>query len=102
MLDVVRGAGVLVKPDPATNVHVEHEGQGGLHAADWNQMLERLAVDGWTLFADEWDLPIEMAHLADGRVALGLYPAHEDADALSDEQDLDFKLAVLDLLRQVA
>ncbi|WGY03667.1 hypothetical protein QI633_07840 [Nocardioides sp. QY071] len=100
VLDALRGAGVLVTPDPSTDITLG--GGDGLHAADWDSITRRLIADGWTFYADEWDLPVEIGYLPNGSVAHGLYPAHEDNEPISHEDEFRYKLALLDLMKGLA
>lgn len=77
LLKVIEGAGILVAPPASADVWLD--GPESLHAADWTSMVGRLARAGWTFLADEWDLPVLLASMPDGRRVYGLYPALVDA-----------------------
>lgn len=83
LVDAVAGAGVLVAPNPENDVHLPgspvelSDGlvgttSGSLLGESWNDMMRRLAKEGWGYVEDDWDLPVPCGTTAGGKTAYGL------------------------------
>lgn len=99
LLDALNGAGILIAPDRSNDMTIDSP--TSLHGSDWDSIIRPLARAGWTVQADEWDLPARLATLPDGSAVYGLYPALDDLDesTWTDTDDHAYRVALLELIR---
>lgn len=71
-LDPMTGEGLLLLPDPGTDVRHPFA-HGSAHEADWTVMVRRLDGLGWEPTADEDGSMLEAGTTADGLTVVGLY-----------------------------
>lgn len=83
LVDAAAGAGVLVAPNPENDMRLPGlpvelsdglvgKTSGSLLEGSWNDMLSRLAREGWGYLEDDWDMPMPCANTAGGKTAYGL------------------------------
>lgn len=82
------GAGILIAPSYGPGDHI------GGHSDDWNKMMGDLHSHGWKPLCDDWDLPITLAHLDNGRTVYAL----QAEDSFNRASDADYDAALLGLI----
>ena len=90
LLDPENQAGIIICPNPDNDARLSLP---SLHEADWDVMIRQLLRAGWLPLIDDWDLPVPLATLDDGRTVPGLYP---DTNDLSN--GIDYERAMLALV----
>jgi hypothetical protein len=110
-LDAMNGAGILIAPNSENDVPLKGlpvELPGGLigyssrslYEADWNSITRSLYESGWTLLDDEWEIPLVMGTLTDGRTIHWLYPRIENAAETPITDDETYARACMALVFQ--
>ncbi|GMA32581.1 hypothetical protein [Litorihabitans aurantiacus] len=72
-LDPMTGVGVLVLPDPGSDVGDPLAPGDSLHAVDWLAMMRQLDAAGWEPLLGDWDALVPVDLNGAGRSAIALY-----------------------------
>lgn len=96
MLNPLAGAGLLVIPKADDDMWI---GADSVHGSDWDSITTALFRQGWVTWMDEWDLPVELVKLPDGRIVYALYPLLDDAmEIITEADEIAYKRALMELI----